>query len=346
MKFRPACLALLALLFTSSRAEEFPWPGHGTLTFDVPAGWTLQGRQVAEAAFSLNGTPKSHSAALVQITALITPADHPINEAFVQSQLQGIAQQFVTSSVEGKIVTQPMKLHQGYGWYVQFTDASLVGKPPVPNNFKMMRNALIGLDDHAMVIATMQFDDPGTADPAAMLALVSSIRFNRNAVPPASLSLHAVNGAYDLTVPESRLRLKIPAGNLQPATTRIGGGTNNPRYFELAARSPNLIISGWFEPAGSYHGIQALWQGDFKAMTDGGLPPPINVQFLKAGKWDVVSYEVNLGLSKGSNAHIRAELTQDGTWVDLHFSITSELTAAAAHDRMMAVLASIQVEAK
>lgn len=348
MKLRPlarAIGALLALPLAGLRAELFPWPEHGTVTVIAPVGWKIENRSDAES-FNLQVTPRSAAAAVMQLT-LLTPADlPPMSKTLIQGQLISGTQQYVAASVEKKLDLKPLALAQGYGWYAQFTDASLVGKPPIPGNFKMLRTAMAALDTQTVALATLNFDDPQAPEVEAMQSILNSLRFTAGAPAPAALNLKPVQGFYELTVPESRLRLKIPAGQLKADTPRIGGGTDSPRYFQLRAAEPNLIISGWFEPSERFKDVRSLWESDVAKMTEGGLPRPVNVEFLSAEPWQLVSYEVPVDQVGVHSIHLRAELTRAGTWVDLHLSTTSKLAPADARAQLLAALAKIQVDEK
>lgn len=182
--------------------------------------------------------------------------------------------------------------------------------------------------------------------PLLLLALLLPPAGADETTPTAkeSLSVTLVNGNYEITLPQSKLLIRIPANGLTSATTIPGSGTDSAAYFELACPLPNMIIAGWLEPAGNYDGVQKLWKSEAKAMTEDGRPAPRNIVFLKRGKWEVISYHIPL--PQGTNAHLRAELVQAGTWLDLHFSVTSEQPASAARDKILAVLQSITVEEK
>jgi hypothetical protein len=177
--------------------------------------------------------------------------------------------------------------------------------------------------------------------PLVLFALLAPAAMPADTAPAANaaLTVALVNGNYEITLPRSKLLLRIPENHLAP-----GGGPDSPAYFELSSATPNLIVTGWFEPAGNYEGAQKLWKGDAKAMTDGGLPAPRNIVFLKRGPWEIITYHIPL--PQGASAHLRAELVQAGTWLDLHLSITSGQPVAAAREKLLAVLQGITVEEK
>lgn len=181
MFFRPllALLCLAASLPVAARATEFKWPGHGVISFDVPAGWKLKGKPADEIGYAFNGRPESGAAAILQITLVNLPEDKPVADADLPGRLQEGLAPFIAQSVEREFRAVPLRCRQGKGWYSQLTDANLVGKPPVPDDYKVMRNALIALDRHALVLVTMQFDDPTAPEADEMLALICSMRFDR-----------------------------------------------------------------------------------------------------------------------------------------------------------------------
>lgn len=341
-------LLLLSPLIPSAHALDFVWPGHGTISIDAPKSWTVVAKQTGDMSYYFNVRAKTGVAALAQITLIEAQPDHPVRMEQLTEELKTIVQPMLESSVEKKFAPQEIHLKQGKGWYVQLTDTNLVGKPPVPDDYKVMRNALLGLDDHALVVVTMQFDDPQGKEPEEMLRFVSSMRFTRG-TKGGQLAQTQVAGAFVFTVPESKLRLSIPGNGLVPDTDRIGGSTNNPRYFKLSrtTQSPPqaLVLSGWFEPSFRFKGdLKKFWAGETEAWKKNGQSAPVNVDFLKSDNWDVIAYD--MPFPEGTNCHLRAELTQAGTWIDLHFSLTSQQTAAEARAQLLAVLKSIQVTKK
>ena len=340
---RNLCPLIVSFYLPTLRGEEFILPKAGTISLTVPATWSIVGQAKGGNGYYLSAKPKSAVAAVVQITLMDTPPEHPVVFADLPGELQSMVQPYLADSVEGKFAPHEIFLKQGKGWYNEITDASLVGKPPVPDNFKIMRNAVLGLDDHLMGIATMQFDNPSANEVTEMLAMVSSLRFTRSATPTAAKP-SGVLGDFVFTVPESHLRLKIPASGLVQDTERIGGSTDSPRYFKLTRHSPDLILSGWLEPAHRYDGLQKLWAGETVAWGKNGLPRAENVEFFKAGDWEIVGYEI--AVPNGSSTHLRAELARAGTWVDLHLSSTSTQSATVSRKLLLTFLKTIEVTEK
>ncbi len=154
-------LGLLLLgVITPPARYDYAWPGQGTVTFEVPSSWTMTGAPAGDAGFSFRAVPKSGAAASLQISLLNLPPDKALQATDLTDRLHDMVRHFIISSVEGKFAAQPLKAQQGSGCFVQFTDASLVGQPPQPDNYKIMRNGLLLLDERAVVVVTMRCDDP------------------------------------------------------------------------------------------------------------------------------------------------------------------------------------------
>jgi len=169
----------------------------------------------------------------------------------------------------------------------------------------------------------------GAADPADS-AVVTSITGDK----------------IELGVPASALRLTIPKGGL--AAVNPTGSQSNPRYFNFADLDRGWVISGWIEPASSFPGAEKFWVGEFTAMKKSGLMPKEPPAPVEAGDWMALAYELSLPDSAGkvANSHIRAELVEHGTWVDLHISVTGDMPVAQARSEALALLKSIVVTKK
>jgi len=156
----------------------------------------------------------------------------------------------------------------------------------------------------------------------------------------ATLRVAESGDSYRLSVPVSRLEMTIPKGAFSVAEIPGRGATASPRYFQLADHAHGVIISGWFEPAEGFKGIDAFWNGEAEALRRGGFPPR-NTKLTNVGKWQAVLYDTEI--PKGTNTHIRAEWVEQGTWIDVHISVTTEESNDAARATALGVLNSIRV---
>jgi hypothetical protein len=156
-----------------------------------------------------------------------------------------------------------------------------------------------------------------------------------------TLSIAETDGSYRISVPVSHLAMTVPRGAFGISSDPQHDASNGARYFALQDRAHAVMISGWLEPADGYKGIKPMWEGETAAWQQHQLPEPKNVAFLNVGKWEVVSYDMYV---PGANsAHLRCEWNADGTWIDLHISVTSKTSIGTARTTAMSALKSIQV---
>jgi hypothetical protein len=228
---------ILALVSTARGATDFEWPGQGVVSFTVPPKWTLEGVPVSGSQFELRARVESRNAALMQISLMESASDNPVLADKLVDLLRRSTAAIVDTSVEKRFQPRGMLLAQGQGYWVQFTDASLVGKPPVPGDYKMMRNAMIALDDHAFVVATMQFDNPASDEPAAMLGILSSMRFRREGSTDET-STADPDAPLEFTVPESKLRLVLALEGLDRRSFRGDVKSGGSGYFIVTRINP------------------------------------------------------------------------------------------------------------
>ena len=157
-----------------------------------------------------------------------------------------------------------------------------------------------------------------------------------------TLTIAESEDSYRLSVPVSRLVMTIPKDDLEVADAGTGGGTASPRYFNLQDRARGIVVSGWFEPAGAYAGLDDFWKGEAAALRRNGFTPE-NIGQTKVDGWDVILYDMEI--PRATNTHIRAEWVEQGTWIDIHISVTSRDRIEVARQIAMSVLTGIQVVA-
>jgi hypothetical protein len=138
--------------------------------------------------------------------------------------------------------------------------------------------------------------------------------------------------------------MQFPKNTLVPSDRDTGGAANSPRYFAFKDRDLPLFVSGWFEPAQGFAGIQKFWAEEVATWKNKGLPQPQNVAFSKSGGWEAVAYD--MPVPNLTNAHVRAHWVQAGTWIDLHLSLTNRQPAADARALLVAFLGIVNVSEK
>lgn len=178
----------------------------------------------------------------------------------------------------------------------------------------------------------------------AIFLAFSVVGLSHAAPADQSIAIETNKRTFILTVPVSRLTLSIPKGSLALKNNSNGGSTDNPRYFYLEDPQLHLIISGWFEPARGFTDFDTFWKSETDAWRQNGLPEPRNVSKEEIGNWDAIEYET--AIPHGTNSHIRAHWVQAGTWIDIHFSLTSERSPEESRKFLRSVLGAVIVKEK
>ena len=166
---------------TFGQAADFNWSDHGTINLDSPPNWKLRGTATEEGGYTFIASPRSAANALLQVSILAVPPTLVLTDSDLRLRLHDSLRTYIDQSVEKEFRVKDLACRQGKGWYADLTDVSLVGQPPKPEEYKVMRSALLLLEPQTMAICTMLFDDPKAPEPAEMLAIVASLHFDRHA---------------------------------------------------------------------------------------------------------------------------------------------------------------------
>lgn len=164
----------------------------------------------------------------------------------------------------------------------------------------------------------------------------------------ATLSTVVGDQTIELQVPASAVIVSFPRGDFAPAEDVRDGARHHPRYFHFVDATRGINVSGWIEPAKGFPGADRFWAGEMEALQRSGFPPSVPPAPLTAGDWNGMAYEVALpgATSDVVNSHLRAILIMDGTWIDLHVSVTTKAAAAEARAITLSMLQSISVKRK
>jgi hypothetical protein len=158
----------------------------------------------------------------------------------------------------------------------------------------------------------------------------------QGAAPPASAS----GEPYTFTMPQSRVVVKVTDASLHPDTRM----PSKPNYFAVSRRDPQLILSGWLEPAARYKGLDAFWEEEKQGPAYAGPLAPTRVEKLRQGAWEIVAFDV--ALPGGTQSNLRAQRVEAGTWIDLHLSTASTRPSATLRADLLAALRKVEVVQK
>jgi hypothetical protein len=179
MKRFLSLLALLGLLAVTGSAEKIDLGSGKSLHLTLPATWIstdlpAQTSSASEAGQNVRYATKSGSNDALLIAILPVPDDRFNDPENLKGMVEMATQQFVAGSVEGQANIKELKFGGVSGLCATFTDASLVGKPRVKEDYKAMTSCFAYLGEHVMVTATIFTDDlEGKAYSEAMRILKS-----------------------------------------------------------------------------------------------------------------------------------------------------------------------------
>lgn len=159
-------LATLGLLAVPGRAEKIDLGSGKALLVTLPGTWTsadLPARPpgIPETGASVRYVTKSGSNDALLITVLAVPDDRFSDPASLRAMVEMATEQFVSGSVEGKANLKELKFGGVTGYAATFTDASLVGKPPIKEDYKAVTACFVYLGEQVLVTATVFTDDAG-----------------------------------------------------------------------------------------------------------------------------------------------------------------------------------------
>jgi hypothetical protein len=170
---RHLLLSALLLLPLTVLAETVDLGTHGTLSIDVPKGWKLKA-DPKDTGVDVSLLPPDGANSQCLYSVVYVPKGATAVKADVDDKLLAECDQFIDMSVEKKKTLQKLTMTgDAYGVYCVFTDASLVGKPPEKDNFKVVSVGIIWFSDSVAVSWSMLGDDAKGPEFAAMLAAVS-----------------------------------------------------------------------------------------------------------------------------------------------------------------------------
>jgi hypothetical protein len=175
------CVAF-SVLFCS--AAEFDLGTRGTLSLTVPEDWKVENREVKDregkpVGYAINFTPRNGAKAKGLINLIYTTNGIPSKEA-VRKEMLRTTEPFIRRSVEKKAQLKELALGSGFGIYAQFTDASLAGKPPKANDYKVAVVGRLHPIENVTAVTTLVADDAEGKELQVMMDIIKSLKVKGN----------------------------------------------------------------------------------------------------------------------------------------------------------------------
>jgi len=177
-------LALFVLTGTGlwAQAEKLDLGSHGSLTLYLDDSWKFDTTDYGDRRM-VTIAPKGDANAACSLTITFPDQDHYDTKNRLKLRVEVNGAPMAEQSVEGKAVAKEFNLNTGFGYHCDFTDPSLVGKPPQKDNFKTMTVGLIHLSADVLVEVSISADGFTSAPYQQLLGMIEGMEFS-----PASVS--------------------------------------------------------------------------------------------------------------------------------------------------------------
>lgn len=181
MKTALPVLALSAFLAAAvARAEELRVSAKEPLVVVAPAQWKAVADRAPGGAFPFETyrvTPPAGHNAVCLISVFDKDHAEFADPKFLQKLLRGDSRPYVNSPADlAKLEFKELTIQGGRGFYKNFVDPDLVGKPVKAGSYKTATPVLLGLGTKYLLKATILCDEIDGADYREMVKVVESIR--------------------------------------------------------------------------------------------------------------------------------------------------------------------------
>ena len=130
----------------------------GQVTLYFAEGWRAAMTDMGGQA-TVNVTPTGDANANCTLLITTPEQDRFDTKARLKLRVETDGQPVAEGSVEGKGIGREFSLTAGFGFYCNFTDAEMKGKPPQKGNYKVMSSGKIRLAPDVMIDVTIMADD-------------------------------------------------------------------------------------------------------------------------------------------------------------------------------------------
>jgi hypothetical protein len=141
-----------------ARVETIDLQARGRIVLTPPAGWTVV-REDPDNPLSLVLNAPAGVNAMARLTFGFAAQGNFESAADVRTRATELGESELDTSVEKRVVLQTYKLRSGYGYYSSYTDPDLVGKKPVPGDYKYITVGVIRLAPGIIGIVQILCDD-------------------------------------------------------------------------------------------------------------------------------------------------------------------------------------------
>ena len=152
-------LFLLTASLLAAQSETLNLGAHGRLTVFVAGDWKFDTSNFAnQGSITISPTRPSVNASCT-IAISFPETDRFDTKARLKLRVEADGRNQAEGSVEKKAIAKEFSVSTGYGYYCNFTDPDLVGKPPEPGNYKVISMGKIRLNADTLLDVAIMADD-------------------------------------------------------------------------------------------------------------------------------------------------------------------------------------------
>jgi hypothetical protein len=171
---------LLLVLGASVRAEVVDLREFGRLSFILDPSWRVVSEDFGSS-FSIDLVSRENVNAVCEISIAYVPPGEFSTKAQLRSRMIEICEPYARESVERRVTARELFMRAGFGFYSDFTDPALVGKPVERGNFKVRTIAMLRPNDQLGITVTLMSDGVRELGHLQLLSAVESMEI----LPPA-----------------------------------------------------------------------------------------------------------------------------------------------------------------
>jgi hypothetical protein len=179
-------ISLVAIFLASAfaNADELHVSSAEPVFVVAPAQWELGKDQAPTDTFPFEtyhiAAPAGRNAmCLISIYAKDKPES--ADAEFLKKLLRGDSQPYLSSPGDAaKVEIKELKIKEGLGYYANFTDPDLVGKPVEKGNYKTATPIILSLGSKYLIKVTVLCDDLSGTDYQEAIKIVQSIKIKKD----------------------------------------------------------------------------------------------------------------------------------------------------------------------
>ena len=168
------------LLLTSgellAQSQKIDLGPHGRINLYLDDAWKFDVADFGDRRI-VTVAPKGDANASCSLTITFPEQDRLDTKKRLSLRVEINGEPFAGQSVEGKAVAKEFSLQTGYGYYCNFTDPELVGKPPEKGNFKTISAGLIHLAPDVLIEVAISADGFTSEPYQQLLGMIEGMEF-------------------------------------------------------------------------------------------------------------------------------------------------------------------------